>query len=112
LVGASLSATLFVLGLYIPHSAHSVTVSATATPPSTLSRKSAVLHNYGQLPLNFESNQGQTDRRVRFLARGSDYNAAADPRPHYLDNRLYVRMGNSTEELTGRDLEDWLRQRP
>lgn len=35
----------------------------------------------------------------------------ADPRPHYLDNRLYIRLGNSTEELTGRDLEDWLRQR-
>ena len=35
----------------------------------------------------------------------------ADPRGHYLDNRLYVRLGNSTEELTGRDLEDWLRGR-
>lgn len=26
----------------------------------------------------------------------------ADPRAHYLDNRLYVRLENSTEELTGR----------
>ena len=33
-----------------------------------------------------------------------------DPRP-YRDNRLYVRLGNSTEELTGRDMEDWLRGR-
>ena len=36
---------------------------------------------------------------------------ADPPRAHYLDNRLYVRLGNSTEELTGRDLEDWLRGR-
>ena len=36
----------------------------------------------------------------------------ADPRAHYLDNKLYVRLGNSTEELNGRKLEDWLRQRP
>ena len=28
---------------------------------------------YGQLPLHFEANQGQTDARVRFLARGSGY---------------------------------------
>lgn len=31
--------------------------------------------------------------------------------PHYLDNRLYIRLGNSTEELAGRDLEDWLANR-
>ncbi len=27
--------------------------------------------SYGKLPLSFEANQGQTDPRVRFLARGS-----------------------------------------
>ncbi len=32
----------------------------------------------------------------------------AERAPHYLDNKLYIRLGNSTEELTGRDLEDWL----
>jgi hypothetical protein len=31
--------------------------------------------------------------------------------PHYLDNRLFVRFGNSTEELTGRALQDWLGKR-
>ncbi len=31
--------------------------------------------------------------------------------PHYLDNRLYIRLGNSTEELAGRDLQDWLANR-
>jgi len=28
---------------------------------------------YGKLPLSFEPNQGQTDARVRFLARASGY---------------------------------------
>jgi len=28
---------------------------------------------YGQLPLSFEANQGQTDQRVKFLSRGSRY---------------------------------------
>jgi len=34
-----------------------------------------------------------------------------EDRASYLDNRLYARLGNSTEELAGRDLEDWLRIR-
>lgn len=31
------------------------------------------LENYGKLPLSFEANQGQTDGRVKFLARGQGY---------------------------------------
>src|SRR6266436_6288903 len=30
-------------------------------------------------PLSFEANQGQTDRRVRFLSRGSGYTLFLDP---------------------------------
>jgi Beta-propeller repeat/Domain of unknown function DUF11 len=33
----------------------------------------SVLASYGHLPLMFEPNQGQTDSRVRFIARGSGY---------------------------------------
>src|SRR5436190_21102622 len=29
--------------------------------------------SYGKLPLSFEANRGQTDRRVKFLSRGSGY---------------------------------------
>ena len=29
--------------------------------------------DYGKLPLSFEANQGQTDGKVKFLARGSGY---------------------------------------
>ncbi|MGD1100881.1 MAG: choice-of-anchor D domain-containing protein, partial [Terriglobia bacterium] len=32
-----------------------------------------LIASYGKLPLSFEANQGQTDARVRFLARGSGY---------------------------------------
>ncbi len=33
----------------------------------------AVLQAYGQLPMRFELNQGQTDAQVSYLARGSGY---------------------------------------
>src|SRR5467141_2152384 len=32
-----------------------------------------LVSGYGKLPLTFEENQGQTDARVKFLARGSGY---------------------------------------
>ena len=32
-----------------------------------------VAERYGKLPLSFEANQGQTDARVKFLARGPGY---------------------------------------
>jgi hypothetical protein len=41
------------------------------TVPTSLAVKSKV--NYGHLPLMFEPNQGQTDPRVRFIARGGGY---------------------------------------
>ncbi len=35
--------------------------------------KTRVAEAYGRLPLSFEANQGQTDSRVKFVARGSGY---------------------------------------
>ncbi len=35
--------------------------------------KPLVMAAYGNLPLTFEPNQGQTDAQVKFLARGSGY---------------------------------------
>ncbi len=37
--------------------------------------------------------------------------APASSTPHYLDNRLFIRFGNASEELSGRDLQDWLQKR-
>ncbi|MBS1212441.1 MAG: Cell surface protein, partial [Proteobacteria bacterium] len=34
---------------------------------------------YGRLPLSFEANEGQTDRQVRFLSRGSGYTVFLTP---------------------------------
>jgi hypothetical protein len=35
--------------------------------------------NYGRLPLSFEANEGQCDGRVKFLARGNEYNLFLTP---------------------------------
>lgn len=44
--------------------------------PATEISKAAIgqpLGNYGKLPMTFERNQGQTNRKVKFLSRGSGY---------------------------------------
>src|ERR1039457_334273 len=50
-------------------------IRSIAKKPSTLSapQQLPINQNYGQLPLVFEPNQGQTDPRVKFLARGGGY---------------------------------------
>jgi hypothetical protein len=46
--------------------------SAAAIKPALMDQ-SRVLESYGQLPLSFEPNAGQTDGRVKFLSRGPGY---------------------------------------
>jgi hypothetical protein len=36
-------------------------------------KKARIVENYGKLPLSFEANQGQADKRVKFLSRGNAY---------------------------------------
>src|SRR5207302_4083868 len=38
-----------------------------------------LLQAYGQIPLSFEANQGQTDSAVNFLSRGSGYSLFLTP---------------------------------
>lgn len=38
-----------------------------------------VVETYGKLPLSFEANQGQTDKQVKFLSRGSGYTLFLTP---------------------------------
>jgi hypothetical protein len=45
-------------------------VDATSFADASLS---ALRESYGQIPLSFEANMGQTDAQVQFLARGSGY---------------------------------------
>jgi hypothetical protein len=48
-----------------------------AAVPETITAQ--VLQGYGKLPLSFEANQGQSDRRVKFLSRGSSYTLFLTP---------------------------------
>ena len=41
--------------------------------PASTSAHGSVAASYGKLPLSFEANQGQSDPRVKFLARGNGY---------------------------------------
>ena len=43
------------------------------------SDSAGVLQTYGQLPLTFEANQGQSDSQVKFLSRGSGYTLFLTP---------------------------------
>jgi hypothetical protein len=70
-----------------------------------------VAQNYGNLPLSFELNQGQTDARVKFVSRGSGYSllltsteAALVLRKHSLEERRRsgVRAQGSGNESSAR----------
>jgi hypothetical protein len=52
---------------------------ASANPTVAPDAKAQVQANYGKLPLSFEANQGQTDARVKFLARGQGYTLFLTP---------------------------------
>ncbi len=64
LVTALMLATLFIATSAGP------VPSSQAIPPLQKAREA---DNYGKIPLTFEDNQGQADKSVRFLARGSGY---------------------------------------
>jgi hypothetical protein len=64
--------------------------------------KALVREQFGQLPLFFEANRGQTDERVKFLARGGGYNiflTGAEATLTLLKND----GGKSAKEKTKRD---------
>jgi len=51
----------------------SSSLSSALQATSQKAAQARILSSYGKLPLSFEKNQGQTDDRVRFLARGDGY---------------------------------------
>src|SRR5208337_1120156 len=71
-VQASYLRALFVTGLI---AATSLTAASAgpASPPQKTSpaQKAQIVEYYGKLPLSFEANTGQADKRVKFLSRGS-----------------------------------------
>ena len=45
---------------------------------------------YGKLPINFEANRGQTDDRVKFVARGSGYTLFLTPDEAVIQLRMGI----------------------
>ena len=67
-----------------------------ATEPEA-AKKTRLQERYGKLPLSFEGNQGQTDRRVNFISRGSGYSLFLTPTEAVL--RLRIADRRSRNEL-------------
>jgi len=63
--------TFFLSGSFLVLAA--VALIELAPPPIPESAKHQVTASYGNLPLSFEANQGQTDPQVKFLSRGRGY---------------------------------------
>jgi hypothetical protein len=56
-----------------------VTSKGPPSSPAPVRDKPQLVETYGKLPLSFEANQGQTDRQVKFLARGRGYTLFLTP---------------------------------
>ena len=59
--------------------ASTIWISAHSRPEATPSANSQAREAYGRIPLSFESNQGQTESSVDFLARGAGYTLFLKP---------------------------------
>ncbi len=71
---------------------------ATAPPPPSMA---AVQSAYGHLPISFEANQGQTDSRVNYLARGHGYTLLLTPS----EVVLVLKTGEAKGEAKGEGKE-------
>lgn len=58
-------------------------------------------NSYGNLPLSFEANQGQSDRRVKFLSRGHGYTLFLTPTEAVLRLRKSSAGRGESEKMTG-----------
>ncbi len=110
------SSTLIVLASLLGAIA-AVTTQARSHLPAALPDGAAALTrppaSYGQLPLAFEANQGQSDAQVRFLARGEGYSlfltsteavlSLRAPSPSSTVVRMRLAGANSQPAMTGLD---------
>jgi len=71
-----------------------------ALPPTgSLPEQTRLLKRYGQLPLSFEANRGQTDARVKFLARGQGFALFLTRNEAVLDLRKPIQKANGKRQL-------------
>ena len=70
---AGISTSSFLMDKTASEKVPSVPVAADGLSAPDDATRARVVQEYGQLPLSFEENVGQTDAQVRFLSRGSGY---------------------------------------
>lgn len=76
---AVLASLLYITGL--------ARVATAMTSPADDAARARISSSYGDLPLSFELNRGQTDNQVRYLARGQGYSLFLAPRQAVLSLR-------------------------
>ncbi|MGB8064261.1 MAG: SBBP repeat-containing protein [Candidatus Sulfotelmatobacter sp.] len=64
---------------HLRHQRATVSQLPANAPAARAAQSSRVRSNFGALPLAFEANQGQTDPRVKYMARGSGYTVFLTP---------------------------------
>jgi hypothetical protein len=80
IVATASVAVLAVAGVtHLRHQRATVLQLAASAPAARAEQSSRVRSNFGALPLAFEANQGQTDPRVKYMARGSGYTVFLTP---------------------------------
>src|SRR6267378_4384728 len=62
-----------VAGVGRPEASGQLALVASRNAPDVARRQPQILASYGKLPMAFEANRGQSDRRVKFLSRGAGY---------------------------------------
>src|SRR5215213_3353866 len=74
-LGIACSATTLAGVIFVTASRNDGAVPAThfAAPPSDASTKAKIAERFGELPLSFEINKGQTDQAVNFVSHGPGY---------------------------------------
>jgi len=75
--------SLFLVGIALLTSINAASSDSPSKPvesrPAVGADKNVAINNYGKMPLHFEINKGQSDKRVRFLARGQGYQLFLEP---------------------------------
>ena len=81
------------------HEHHAGARAAVAVNGDTATARARTLEAYGKIPLTFEENAGQTDERVKFLARGAGYTV------FLTDHDATLRLEGPSAEPTKRPTE-------
>ncbi len=100
-------------GATIPVNSNASTSNSPAQNQPDAATKARVLQAYAKLPLSFEANQGQTNKQVKFLARGNGYSVFLTPTEAVLTLRQTQKLSIAKQQpavkLTGKTQTSVLR---